>query len=122
MIVGTSYSPAKAFINFAHQFLEALSENDYGKALSKLDMTQKKWTKDILKKKIEEITSGKGISSPLGIKKSASPEIDSKQDNNIYILKHKVSSEGKWLNSNVLFKFERVKGEYFKITFNGFEP
>ena len=37
MIVGTEYSPGKAFINFARDFIRALAQGDFSTALAGLD-------------------------------------------------------------------------------------
>ncbi len=48
MIYGTSYSPGKAFVGFAREFLEAVAREDFQSALGKLDINDRRWTKQLL--------------------------------------------------------------------------
>ena len=115
MICGTPYSPAKAFVEFAHNFYIALSEQNFGEALSRLDMSKRKWTKTEIEIEISKICKGSTVCSPVGIKKSASPVLEESEDKDTYILTHKIPCNDKWLDQCVVFKFERSKGEYFKV-------
>jgi hypothetical protein len=58
MISGTSYSPSKAFIEFARDFFESLAKNDYGAALGGLDARGKQWNRQKLASSIGAATAG----------------------------------------------------------------
>ncbi len=118
MITGTPYSNGKAFINFAQKFIDALSNNNYGEALSKLDMTEKKWKKTDLQKIIKIKFGNSTINSINEMKKSASP-ILTKIDSDTFDLSYKLPVNKKWSEHSIIFQFKRSKGEYFKVQLIG---
>lgn len=121
MIVGTSYSPSKALIDFSYHFFEALSEGDYAAAIGKLDLREGKWSKDLLELELSKVIEKNRICSPSGIMKSASPELI--QDNNVYELTHRIPISGKWSKHSVIFKFvQKPNSGYFYVSIKAIQP
>lgn len=121
MIPGTSYSPSKAFIEFAHYFFEALANEDYQSALGKLDSRDKKWSKKALQDALANVTGSKKVCSPNGIAKSASPEVEEISEG--YILRHRIPIDGKWSKETVVFKFSKKPDtDYFYVYIEEIKP
>lgn len=121
MIVGTSYSPPKAFISFAREFFERVAAGNYGAALGKLDSTAKRWTKSELVALLNAASGGVGLSSCERIARSASPTII-EESTNVYVLKHRIPIAGKWAPAKAVFRFSRKAGtEYFHVELESIE-
>lgn len=121
MIAGTSYSPAKAFISFAREFLEALAKEDFQSALSGLDASPKRWSKKELLSELNVILGSKRICSATGFSQSASPELE--QTDSGFILRHRLPVNGNWVQAKVVFEFtQKQNTDYFKVRLSGFEP
>ena len=120
MIPGTSYSPAKALIDFIKEFFEALAKEDYQRALWKLDVSEIRWTKEDLKNKLKEAIGDEKICSPLGFSRSASPKLEKTEKG--YRLRHRLPVSGKWVDAKVIFEFnQKSHSGYFKVLLKGFE-
>lgn len=119
MIVGTSYSPQKAFVNFAREFLEHLANGNYGEALAKLDQSSRKWSKPELRSAISAALGVEPISSAKHITRSAEPELVQVQPGQ-YILRHRIPVASGWSKSRITFVFTQKPGtEYFYVSLNG---
>lgn len=115
MIVGSSYSPAKAFVGFAREFFVSVADGDYGAALSRLDMTNRKWTKAELQGRFAEVLGGQEIGSASGFVQSASPLLE-EIDSDRYVLHHRVPLARGWSNAIVTFQFTRKpETDYFHV-------
>lgn len=120
MIPGTSYSPAKAFVAFAREFLEALARKDYGAALRKLDSSARTWSKKELAAALHSVCEGAEICSAAGFSQSASPELE--RTSSGYLLRHRLPLDGKWSRAEVVFEFTQKPGtEYFRVELRGFQ-
>lgn len=116
MISGTSYSPSKAFIEFARDFFESLAKNDYGSALGGLDARGKQWNRQRLASSIGAATAGQGLSTCIGITQSASP-ILTEIGPGVYSLQHRLPVAGKWAKPYVVFLFtQKLRSDYFYVT------
>lgn len=122
MIPGTSYSPGKAFIEFARIFFEALAEKDFQGVLGKLDSSDKKWSKLEVVNELDRVLLGQEVCSAKGFKNSASPKIVEIEEG-IYQLEHKIPSNQKWSNAVTVFTFkQKPNSGYFYVYLNGFKP
>jgi hypothetical protein len=122
MIAGTAHSPGKAFIAFAREFFEALAHDDVGSALSRLDMTKRKWTGNEIRQRIGFVTGGKGLCSPSGLAQSASPTLD-QPDVDEYLLSHRLPVSGSWSSSFAIFRFTRKPNTgYFYAELSRIDP
>ena len=122
MIPGTSYSPAKAFIDFAKAFLEALANEDFNAALRKLDVSERRWSKVDVVKELDRVLLGRKVCSAIGCKKSASPELIDLNDGH-YELRHKIPVESGWSNATVTFVFKQKPNTgYFHVYLKEFQP
>ena len=120
MIPGTSYSPAKAFVNFCLEFFSALAVEDYQAALGKLDSTSERWSKARLLQELRAVIGAESICSPGGIAQSASPELQ--RTDSGFTLRHRLPVAGTWAQAKAIFEFQRkANSEYFKVFFRGFE-
>lgn len=120
MIVGTSYSPAKAFVAFATEFIRNVASSDFGKATSGLDAADDghRWTKRELVAALQRVTPD-GISPPDGLARSAEPQLEEKTPGEVFEVSHRLPSNGKWTDAVVTFRFERQRGEYFRVLLVG---
>lgn len=120
MITGSSYSPAKAFINFARDFFEAMAKEDFQLALSGLDVSSKRWSKKELLSSLNAVIGSERICSPKGLTQSASPELEETESS--FILRHRLPVNGKWIQARAVFEFTLKKNsDYFKVSLSGFE-
>jgi hypothetical protein len=122
MIVGTEYSPGKAFINFARDFIRAVAQGDFGTALAGLDTGDDghRWSKADIVRQLSQVVSGH-LSVPEGIVRSAEPTLAELVPGEVFALRHRLPVDGKWSNGAVSFRFERKRGEYFRVVLVGFE-
>ena len=122
MIVGTPYSPAKAFIAFAKDFIGSIAGGDFGKATSGLDADDggHRWTKSEIVSALRRVAP-KGVSPPDDIARSAEPQLEEIAPADVFELSHRLPSNGKWTDARVTFRFERKHGEYFRVLLVGFE-
>ena len=116
MIVGTSYSPGKAFITFAKDFIREVSLGHFGAAIAGLDVDDEghRWSKQELLASIRN-AGLESLSSPDGIAASAEPKLDEKVAGDVFELTHRLPQDGKWTEAQVTFRFERRKGDYFRV-------
>jgi hypothetical protein len=120
VIVGSSWNYAKNFFEFARKFILALSNDDFGAALARLDRSKRRWTGQELLAAIRQRESGK-ITSPLGHERSASPQLTTPVPNEVFEVCHRLPVDGRWSETVVRFRFERARGEYFHVELLGFE-
>jgi hypothetical protein len=119
MIIGTSYSPQKAFVAFAREFLDHLAQDDYRAALAKLDQTSKKWSKAELRSVISSALGGETVASAVGLKRSAAPELIEVEPGQ-FILHHRISVASGWSEARVTFRFvQKPKTQYFRVILEG---
>jgi hypothetical protein len=119
MIIGTSYSPQKAFVAFAREFLDHLAQDDYSAALAKLDQTSKKWSKAELRSVISSALGGEPVASAVGLKRSAAPELIEVEPGQ-FILHHRISVASGWSEARVTFRsVQKPKTQYFRVILEG---
>lgn len=122
MIAGTTHSPGQAFIAFAREFFEAVARDDLGTALSKLDMTKRRWTASELRQRIGTATGNKGLCSPAGLSRSASPTLD-QPEVDVYLLSHRLPVADCWSPAYAVFRFTRKSNSgYFHAELSTIEP
>ncbi|WBR99935.1 hypothetical protein OU994_16550 [Pseudoduganella sp. SL102] len=109
MIAGTPYSPGKAFLAFARQFIEHLASGEYGQALGKLDTTSQRWSKDGLRRALRDACGDAPVTSPHGLTQSASPSLEEVAFPE-YLLKHPLPLSGKWGRAHAVFRFRQKPG------------
>jgi hypothetical protein len=121
MIPGTQHSPGQAFIQFARAFLEDLARGDVQSALGALDMTKRRWTKRELLAELTKAIGNEGLCSSAGFVQSASPQLV--EDEERYVLRHKLPVGGKWSSSQAVFLFtpRTPGGGYCSVELVGFE-
>lgn len=125
MIAGTPYSPGKAFLAFARQFIEHLASGEYGQALVKLDTTSQRWSKDGLRRALRDACGDAPVTSAQGLTGSAGPVLDEVTDGE-YLLKHRLPvaerSGAKWGNAQAIFRFRQKPGtDYYHVDLVGIE-
>jgi hypothetical protein len=120
MISGSSFSPAKSFVNFAREFIEALAQSDYGRALRGLDSSEKAWSKRELVAELKAACGGESVCSAVGLTQSASPELE--ETTSGYVLRHRLPIAEKWSPAKAVFVFTQKPGtEYYRVELRGFE-
>jgi hypothetical protein len=119
MIIGTNYSPQKAFVAFAREFLDYLAKNDYSAALAKLDQTSKKWSKAELRSVIQSVLGDELLVSAAELKRSAVPELIEVEPGQ-FILHHRISVASGWSKARLTFRFvQKPKTQYFHVILEG---
>jgi hypothetical protein len=123
MIVGTPYSPQKAFVTFAREFFESLARKDYAEALSALDTSESRWSKEVLAQRIASVLGGGvTIGSAANFTRSAEPQLSELEPGH-FELSHRIPISSGWSEARANFRFVRKPGtEYFHVTLSGFTP
>ena len=123
MIVGTPYSPQKAFISFAREFFESLARKDYAAALSELDTSESRWSKEVLSERIASaLGRGVNIASAVNFTRSAEPQLSEPEPGH-FELSHRIPISSGWSEARANFRFVRKPStEYFHVTLSGFTP
>lgn len=117
VIYGTSYSPQKAFVDFACRFLEHLANGDVGAALDGLDANEdgSRWSKPSFVAALNAAIGSGKLTSPSGHARSALPFLQTIDDGRSYELSHRLPVDGRWSDAVVVFGFVKRKGETFSV-------
>ena len=122
MIYGTRYSPGKAFIKFARDFLKAVAASDFQSALGQLDANDRRWSKALLLSELDRVIGDQMLCSTAGLRHSAEPEMIA-LDGGDYQLVHRLPVNGKWSIAKARFEFAaKHHGNQFSVHLMGFEP
>ena len=122
MIAGTSFSPAMAFIAFAHEFLDLVAMGEHGAALGRLDQRTVRWTRKRLQAAIDANTNRAGLCSRQGMTQSACPCMEEVSPG-VFVLSHRLPVAGKWAAAKAIFRFTQKAGtDYFHVELEAIEP
>jgi hypothetical protein len=118
MITGTPWSPGTAFIAAAHNILEGAAAGDFGVAFQHLDTNDdgSRWSKAAFLSDVAAIAPG-SITSPGTLRRSAEPQLTGTGD--VYLLQHRIPVDGAWSAACLLLRFNRVRGEQFRMQLVG---
>jgi len=114
MVVASPWNYASNFFEFAKQFIRAISVEDFGTAFSRLDQSDRKWSRNEFLRLLRDHESGR-VTSPDGHARSASPQISAVEAGNVFEVSHRLPIDGSWSDTVLCFRFVRGKGEYFKV-------
>jgi hypothetical protein len=120
MIAASTWNYANNFFDFAKQFIRALSVGDFGAALSRLDQSRHRWTRNELETLLRRHEAGT-VTSPDGHARSAEPTLIQTASNDLFEVLHRLPIDGRWSNTAVRLRFTRAKGDYFRAELVGLE-
>ena len=117
VIYGTSYSPQKAFVDFAREFLEHVASGDVSAALAGLDANEdgSRWSKPQLAEALNAAVGSGTVTTPSGHARSAVPLLETIDDRQTYELSHRLPVDGRWSDAVVVFRFKRRTGQTFSV-------